>query len=112
MESWRQRIPSTLNGRPIIINEHMSALGYAGQHRMLVDWRMYLIGDRQAMSMAASEHSKFSSNQTQIRGVQRLDGQPWLDTALTPAQGTDTLSPVRDNRRLAEHSARTRAKGV
>ena len=87
-----QRMPSTLNGRPIIINEHMSATGTAG-NTMLVDWRMYLIGDRQAMSMAASEHSKFSSNQTQIRGVQRLDGQPWLDTALTPAQGTDTLSP-------------------
>ena len=87
-----KRIPSTLNGRPIIINEHMSASG-AAENIALVDWRMYLIGDRQAMSMAASEHSKFSSNQTQIRGVQRLDGQPWLDTALTPAQGSLTLSP-------------------
>ena len=88
-----QRQPSMLNGRPIIVNEHMNAKGTAGGNMGLVDWRMYLIGDRQAMSMAASEHSKFSSNQTQIRGVQRLDGQPWLDTALTPAQGTDTLSP-------------------
>ena len=87
-----KRIPSTLNGRPIIINEHMSASETAGD-LALVDWRMYLIGDRQAMSMAASEHSKFSSNQTQIRGVQRLDGQPWLDTDLTTAHGADTLSP-------------------
>ena len=89
-----KRIPSTLNGRPIIINEHMSCKGTEGD-MALVDWRMYLIGDRQAMSMAASEHSRFSKNQTQIRGVQRLDGQPWLDTALTPAQGTDSnsLSP-------------------
>ena len=87
-----KRIPSTLNGRPIILNEHMSASETSGDIA-LVDWRMYLIGDRQAMSMAASEHSKFSSNQTQIRGVQRLDGQPWLDTALTPANGIVTLSP-------------------
>ena len=96
IQVWHQdmasRIPMTLNGRRLIVNEHMSALGTSGDI-MLVDWRFYLIGDRQAMSLAASEHVKFSSNQTQIRGVQRLDGQPWIDAPLTPAQGTDTLSP-------------------
>ena len=82
----------TYRGRPIIINEHCQNVGTSGDI-VLVDWRFYLIGDRQAVSLASSEHSKFSRNQTQMRAVCRVDGQPWISTALTPANGGDTLSP-------------------
>ena len=96
IQYWQQdmskRSPMTLQGRPVIVNEHCSAPGTSGDI-ILVDWRMYLIGDRQAMSLAASEHARFSRNQTLLRSVARLDGQPWISTPLTPAQGTDTLSP-------------------
>ena len=70
----------------------MSAPGQPGDIA-LVDWRFYLIGDRQAMSLAASEHERFSRAQTVIRTMQRLDGAPWIKKALTPAQGNETLSP-------------------
>ena len=87
-------MPGSIAGIPAIPNEHMSALGVAGD-MVLVDWMYYLIADRQALSMAASAHQRFSNNITVMRGIERLDGQPWLDTPITPAQGsTDyTLSP-------------------
>lgn len=80
------------NGRPIIITEHAKSSGTSGD-LVLVDWRFYLIGDRQAISLASSEHSKFSRNQTQMRVVSRVDGQGWISTDLTPANGGATLSP-------------------
>lgn len=85
-------IPDVLNGRPLIINEHMSALGTVGDIA-LVDWKYYLIGDRQALSIDASAHAKFENGITVVRGTERLDGRPWLNSALTPAQGSATLSP-------------------
>ena len=91
-EKLAENIPMTLNGRPVIINEHMEALGTSGDI-MLVDWKFYLIGDRQAMSISSSEHSRFAENETQIRLVSRLDGQPWIDKPLTPAHGNGDLSP-------------------
>ena len=52
-----------------------------------------LIGDRQAMTMSQSEHVLFATDQTAFRLIQRLDGRPWLITALTPRNGTNTVSP-------------------
>ena len=43
--------------------------------------------------MEASPHVKFVNDQTVFRGIQRLDGQPWLDSALTLSDGTTTVSP-------------------
>ena len=86
--------PRSLNGRPIILSEHCSAPGTRGDIA-LVDWWYYLIGDRQAMSMASSPHPEFRKNATLYRMIQRLAGQPWIDGAITPAQGgaANSLSP-------------------
>ena len=97
--SPREGDPATLVGRPLVYNEHMSPRDVDGQVA-LIDWSYYLIGDRQALSMEASAHEQFSNFITVLRGISRLDGQPWLDTPLTAAQrlddtGTDdfTMSP-------------------
>jgi len=82
---------STLLGRPIIFTEKAQALGTAGDIR-LVDFSHYLIGDRQSIELAVSEHSRFLTDETEFRLIQRVDGRPWLDSALTPKNG-DTLSP-------------------
>ena len=91
LQIWHPQLsatmPQTLNGRPIMYSEHASGLGARGDV-MLVDWMYYLIGDRQALSMAASPHEKFSAVQTVLRGVERIDGTPWIDTAVIPAQRT------------------------
>ena len=93
VQSWHPSLaadmPGTLNGRPVIFNEHMSGLGAEGDVA-LVDWMYYVIGDRQALSMMASQHEDFSRNRTVLRGIERIDGTPWLDTPIIPSQRTGT----------------------
>jgi HK97 family phage major capsid protein len=81
----------TLLGRPVIVTEKVPALGSLGDINF-IDFNYYLIGDRQAMSLDASEHVNFATNQTALRIIERVDGRPWIQSALTPRNG-DTLSP-------------------
>ena len=83
--------PAKLLGRPIVFTEKCSALGTAGD-LVLADLSYYLIGDRQKITIASSKHVRFTTDETAWRFVKRLDGQPWLDSAFTPANGS-TLSP-------------------
>jgi HK97 family phage major capsid protein len=82
----------TIYGRPVIITEKCQTLGTAGDI-FFVDFRYYLIGDRQALEMAASPHVRFTNDETVYRFVQRVDGRPWIDSALTPRNGSNTLTP-------------------
>ena len=79
--------PETLVGKPLIYNEHMSPDNMDGT-LALVDWMYYLIGDRQALTMEASRHQRFSNHITVLKGIERLDGTPWLDTPITAAQNS------------------------
>ena len=78
-------------GRPLILTEKVPALGDAGDIG-LYDFGFYLIGDRQAVSMESSEHSRFMNDETELRLILRVDGRPWIQSALTPKNG-DSLSP-------------------
>lgn len=83
----------TLLGRPVIVTEKLPALANgSGDDIMFVDWKYYLIGDRQAISVDYSEHSRFMNDETEMRIIERVDGRPWVQNALTPLNG-DTLSP-------------------
>jgi HK97 family phage major capsid protein len=84
--------PATLLGRPVVISEKMNRLGDQGDIAF-VDLSYYLIGDRQAMSTMASEHSDFANDLTAFRIIQRVTGRPWLQTAITPQYNGPTLSP-------------------
>lgn len=84
-------IPATLLGRPIFFTEKCEALGTAGDI-VFADLSYYLIGDRQQMAIASSQHARFTTDETAWRFVKRVDGQPWVDSAFTPANGS-TLSP-------------------
>lgn len=81
----------TMLGRPIIVTEKVPALGNAGDIAF-IDWRYYLLGDRQAVSMDFSEHSRFMNDETEMRIIERVDGRPWVQSALTPLNG-ETVSP-------------------
>lgn len=83
---------ATILGRPVIFTEKVPALGSAGDINF-VDLGYYLIGDRQSVQAMTSAHYKFGTDQTAMRFIERVDGQPWLQMAITPNQGTDTLSP-------------------
>ncbi len=85
--------PMTILGRPVIVSEKAKKLGDAGDVNF-IDFGYYLIGDRQAMSAQSSPHYKFANDKTAFRIIQRVDGRPWLQTAITPQNGsTNTLSP-------------------
>jgi HK97 family phage major capsid protein len=84
--------PMTLLGRPLIISEKVPTLGSAGDLN-LVDFGFYLIGDRQVMSARSSEHYKFQNDVTAYRIISRVDGRPWLQSAITPKNNGATLSP-------------------
>lgn len=83
--------PQEIMGRPYYVTEHCKALGTAGDI-VLLDPAYYLIGERQSISIATSEHVRFTTDETAWRFTERLDGQPWVDNKFTPANGS-TLSP-------------------
>ena len=84
--------PATIFGRPVIFTEKAKTLGTAGDI-VFADFGFYLIGDRQAMQMASSPHVNFTTDEMAWRFVQRVDGRPWIQSALTPRNGTNTMSP-------------------
>lgn len=84
--------PMTILGRPVIFTEKAPALGTTGDIAF-VDLRYYLIGDRQAMSATSSPHFKFNQDKTAFRIIERVDGRPWMQSAITPKNAGPTLSP-------------------
>jgi HK97 family phage major capsid protein len=90
----QDRIPGTLFGRPVLISEKVPTFGAAGGGDInLLDPSLYVIGDRTQLEIAASQHVNFLKNQMTWRVVERVDGQPWLDKAITLADGSSTVSP-------------------
>lgn len=84
--------PMSILGRPVIFTEKVPALGTTGDINF-TDLSYYLIGDRQSVEVSASEHFLFQNDQTAYRIIERVDGRPWLQSALTPHNNSsNTLS--------------------
>lgn len=87
-----QNAPSgTLLGRPIVVSEACSALGTAGDI-ILADMSKYLLAKKGSMKSDTSIHLWFDQNITAFRFVMRMNGQPWLSTAIARRNGSNTLS--------------------
>jgi HK97 family phage major capsid protein len=85
--------PMTILGRPVIFTEKVPKLGTTGDINF-VDLSYYLIGDRQQIRVDSSDQYLFKNNQVAYRIIERVDGRPWLRSALTPHNGSsNTLSP-------------------
>jgi HK97 family phage major capsid protein len=84
--------PATMLGRPIIVSEKAGRLGDRGDISF-VDLAYYLIGDRQVMTADSSTDYRFGEDKTTFRIIQRVDGRPWIQSAITPQNGGSTLSP-------------------
>ncbi len=92
MPNARDGMPGTLFGYPVFWNEHCPLLGSRGDIG-LYDFKMYLIGDRQATTIDASKHYRFQYDLTAWRAVNRVDGQPWLRQPIYLQDGTTQVSP-------------------
>lgn len=87
--------PMTILGRPVIFTEKVPTLGGGGSGKDIsfIDFGYYLIGDRMQMRAESSAHAAFTTDKTVYRIIERVDGKPWLQSAITPQNGTNTLSP-------------------
>jgi len=83
---------ATLMGRPVLAIEAASTLAAAGDV-IFADLSQYLLGTKGGVQGAVSEHLRFDYDQNVYRASIRVDGQPWWNSALTPYQGSNTLSP-------------------
>lgn len=81
----------TLLGRPIIVSEHCRAPLVAGDI-VLADWKGYrTITKAGGMKTATSMHLYFDADAIAFRTTFRINGQPILNAAINPANGSETL---------------------
>jgi HK97 family phage major capsid protein len=86
---------SRIMNRPVLTSEYCATLGSVGDIR-LVDLSQYLLIDKGAVRGDSSMHVRFLYDERAFRWMYRVDGQPMWNTALTPFNGSNTLSPFLD----------------
>jgi len=85
--------PMTIYGRPVIFTEKTPTLGTTGDIS-LVDLSYYLVGDRQVMQASTSQDFLFNTDKTALKVIERVDGRPWINSAITPKNNSSaTLTP-------------------
>ena len=82
---------NTLLGRPVLVSEHCSPLGDAGDI-ILADFSQYAIAMRKDLAIDSSQHVHFTSDQLAFRGIMRVDGMPLWNEPLTLADGSKEVS--------------------
>jgi len=93
MNAGGQGNPSfSLYGAPYIEVEYTKALGTSGD-LMLVSLSQYQTINKGGIQAASSIHVNFTSDETAFRFIYRIDGQPLWNSALTPFDAGNTLSP-------------------
>jgi HK97 family phage major capsid protein len=84
--------PSTLFGKPLIVAEYCQKLGDKGDV-VLADLSQYVLIEKGGVQAASSIHVRFLEAEQVLRFIYRVDGQSAWATAITPKNGTDSLSP-------------------
>lgn len=82
----------TLFGRPVVPIEQCSSVGTVGDI-VLADLSQYILAEKGGLEAASSMHVRFLYAEQTFRFIMRVDGQPVWQSALTPANGTNTVSP-------------------
>ncbi len=78
--------------RPVLFTEKTEVLGNKGDI-MLCDFSQYVVGLREGMRFDTSIHVHFTTDELLSRIIERHDGQPLWDEALTLEDGSTTVSP-------------------
>lgn len=90
--SAREGEPNRILGIPAIENERSPIMGQPGD-LLLVNLQHYMIKDGSGIFISASEHVRFTSNQTIIKAFWNVDGQPWITAPLVLEDGVTQRSP-------------------
>lgn len=78
--------------RPVIFTEKTETLGSKGDIG-LFDFSQYVVGLREGMRFDLSAHVHFTTDELMARLIERHDGMPLWNEALTLEDGTTTVSP-------------------
>lgn len=82
-----------LLGRPIIVSQHASSFTSQGDV-ILADLSYYqAVTKAEGVQTATSMHLYFDADAMAFRTTFRMDGQPKIAAAISPANGSTTLSP-------------------
>lgn len=82
----------TLFGRPVFPIEQAKTVGDVGDISLL-DLSQYLLIDKGGVKRDVSMHIYFLRDETAFRFILRVNGMPLWSSAVTPANGTNTISP-------------------
>jgi len=82
----------SIYGKPYIETEYTAALGTTGD-LMLASMSQYQTIRKGGVQSASSIHVQFLTDETAFRFIYRTDGQPLWNSALTPFDAGNTLSP-------------------
>lgn len=83
----------SLLGRPVLVSQHAKSFGTVGDI-MLMDLSYYQsITKAEGVTMATSMHLYFDADAVAFRATFRVDGQPKMAAPVSPANGSNTLSP-------------------
>lgn len=83
-----------LLGRPVLISQTCATVGDLNDIQFIDFKGMQVLRKRGAgIETATSIHLWFDTGHTAFRATFRIDGQPWVRQAVTPANGSNSLSP-------------------
>jgi HK97 family phage major capsid protein len=83
----------SLLGRPIMVNQHCKSFASTGDV-LLADLSYYqAITKAEGIQTATSMHLYFDADAMAFRTIFRMDGQPKLAAPISPANGSNTMSP-------------------
>jgi len=83
---------SRLYNRPVLMSEYCATLGTVGDIQLL-DLSQYFLIDKGGVRADSSMSVRFLYDERAFRWMYRVDGQPSWNSALTPLNGSNTLSP-------------------
>lgn len=89
---WRDEPYGLLWGAPVIVNEHSKALGTKGDI-MFADLGWYALVHKSGVQIASSAHARFIYDEMSFRITYRVNGLPMLSSSITPARGSNAISP-------------------
>ena len=81
-----------LFGRPVVPIEQAQTLGTVGDI-ILADMSQWVWVDKGSMQQAVSMHVRFLNDEMTYRFIYRVSGSPIWHTALTPFNGSNSVSP-------------------
>lgn len=81
-----------LLGRPVIPVEYCKTVGTAGDI-IFADMSEYGLRERGDIQSASSMHVRFLYDEQVMKFTWRIDGQPFLNSPITPLNGSNTVSP-------------------